>query len=246
MLRENRSPLRSFPPAGVRMAPVLALAAALILFGEGCAPAWKRGGEYKPSVYPDPPRQAAQPTGPSLWDDRGGTFFADRRARKVNDVVTIVVDETAKASKAANTSLSRDTSADLGISAFFGMEKSLSNRFPNLNPSGMVKTDGKNSFDGAGKTTREETLTTTVTAVVREIMPNGNMVIEARRTVSVNGENQVMIMHGIIRPEDVDGSNSVLSSRVAQARIEYFGEGVISEKQNPGWMAKILDHIWPF
>ncbi|MBI5418998.1 MAG: flagellar basal body L-ring protein FlgH, partial [Deltaproteobacteria bacterium] len=212
----------------------------------GCAPAWKRGEEYRVSTFPEPVPQAAPAAGPSLWDDRGGVLFADRRARKVNDVVTIVVDETAKASKAANTSLSRDTKADLGISAFFGLEKSIASRNPNLTPAGLVKADGKNSFDGAGKTSREESLTTTVTAVVREILPNGNMVLEAKRSVSVNGENQVMVLHGIIRPEDVDGGNSVASSRVAQARIEYYGVGVVSEKQNPGWMAKILDHLWPF
>jgi flagellar L-ring protein precursor FlgH len=226
--------------------PVFLLSACLAVSAAGCAPAWKRGEEYKASTFPESVPSKARPTDSSLWDDGRGAFFADRRARKVNDVVTIVVDETAKASKAANTSLSRDTSADLGISAFFGIEKSLSSRNPNLDPASLVKADGKNSFDGGGKTTREETLTTTVTAVVREILQNGNMVIEAKRTVSVNGENQVMIMHGIIRPEDVDGTNSVLSSRVAQARIEYYGEGVISEKQNPGWMARIIDHLWPF
>jgi flagellar L-ring protein precursor FlgH len=232
--------------SGANLRRFLIAALLSILWAGGCAPAWKRGGEYKPATYPEPPPRTASLAGPSLWDDRKGVLFTDRRARNVNDVVTIVVDESAKASKEAKTSASRDSSADLGISAFFGVEKTVAARKPNLSPSGLIKADTATSFDGEGKTSREESLTTTVTAVVREILPNGNMVLEARRTVSVNGENQVMIMHGIIRPEDVDGLNSVLSSRVAQARIEYYGEGIISEKQNPGWMARILDHIWPF
>lgn len=219
---------------------------AILLAVSGCAPAWKRGEEYKVSNYPDAPPRTAAVSGASLWDDRGGAFFADHRARKVNDVVTIVVDESAKASKAAGTALSRQSSADLGISAFFGLEKSVASKNGNVDPAALVKADGKTAFDGSGKTTREETLTTTVTAVVKEILPSGNMLIEARRDVGVNGEKQVMLLHGVIRPEDVDGFNSVPSSRVAQARIEYYGEGVISEKQNPGWMAKIVDHLWPF
>jgi len=225
----------------------MAMALPVVLLAmSGCAPAWKRGEEYKVTTWPEAPARTASVSGASLWDDRSGVFFADHRARKVNDVVTIVVDESAKASKAAGTALSRQSSADMGISAFFGLEKSVSARNGKVDPSALVQADGKTAFDGTGKTTREETLTTTVTAVVKEILPSGNMLVEARRDVGVNGEKQVMVLHGVIRPEDVDGSNSVPSSRVAQARIEYYGEGVISEKQNPGWMAKIIDHLWPF
>lgn len=219
----------------------------LLLALAGCAaPAWDRKAEYKVTTYPDAPVRVASANGPSLWDDRGGAFFTDRRARKVNDVVTIVVDESAKASKAAGTTLSRDSTTQLGISAFFGLEKSLAKRNSNLDPTALAAANGQTSFDGAGKTSREESLNTTVTAIVKAIMPNGTMEIEAKRTVSVNNENQVMVLHGVIRPEDVDGSNSVPSSRVAQARIEYYGEGVVSEKQNPGWMHRVIDHLWPF
>jgi flagellar L-ring protein precursor FlgH len=218
----------------------------LLLALAGCAPAWDRKAEYKVTTWPDAPVRVASASGTSLWDDRGGTFFSDRRARKVNDVVTIVVDESAKASKAAGTSLSRDSQTQLGISAFFGLEKSLAQKNSRMDPTALAATNANTSFDGSGKTSREESLTTTVTAVVKAIQPNGNMELEAKRTVSVNNENQVMVLHGVIRPEDVDGLNSVLSSRVAQARIEYYGEGVVSEKQNPGWMHRIIDHLWPF
>jgi flagellar L-ring protein precursor FlgH len=222
-------------------------AALLLLAAAGCAPAWDRKAEYKVMNYPDTPvRVASACNGASLWDDRNGAWFADRRARKVNDIVTIVVDESAKASKAAGTSLARDSNTSLGVSAFFGLEKSLSEKNSRITPSSMAQTNTTTGFDGSGKTSREETLSTTVTAFVKAILPNGNMEIEAKRSVSVNNENQVMVLHGVIRPEDVDGLNSVPSSRVAQARIEYYGEGVISEKQNPGWMHKIIDHLWPF
>jgi flagellar L-ring protein precursor FlgH len=231
----------------IRMSAACAVLMGTVLLAlSGCAPAWKRGEEYKVTTYPDAPVRTASVTGSSLWDDRGSGYFADHRARKVNDVVTIVVDESAKASKAAGTALSRDSSADLGISAFLGLEKSVVKRNSNMDPAALVSASGKTAFDGNGKTTREETLNTTVTAVVKEILSSGNMLIEARRDVGVNGEKQVMVLHGVIRPEDVDAANSVPSSRVAQARIEYYGEGVISEKQNPGWMTKIIDHLWPF
>ncbi len=221
-------------------------AAFLLLALAGCAPAWDRKAEYKVTTWPDAPVRVASASGASLWDDRSGAFFADRRARKVNDVVTIVVDESAKASKAAGTSLARDSSTQLGISAFFGLEKSIAGSNSRISPSSLVQSNTSTGFDGSGKTSREESLTTTVTAIVKAILPNGNMELEAKRTVSVNNENQVMVLHGVIRPDDVDGLNSVPSSRVAQARIEYYGEGVITEKQNPGWMHKIIDHLWPF
>lgn len=221
-------------------------AALLLLACAGCAPAWDRKAEYKVTTFPEAPVRVASLSGASLWDDRAGVFFADRRAHKVNDVVTIVVDESAKASKAAGTALNRDSSAQMGISSFFGLDKSVAAANSRISPSSLIAANGKTTFDGSGKTSREESLTTTVTAIVKAILPNGNMELEARRTVSVNNENQVMVLHGVIRPEDVDGSNAVLSSRVAQARIEYYGEGVLSEKQNPGWMLKIIDHLWPF
>lgn len=219
----------------------------LLLASAGCtAPAWDRKAEYKVTSFPEAPVRVASLSGPSLWDDRGGAFFADRRAHRVNDVVTIVVDENARASKAAGTALNRDSSAQMGISSFFGLDKSVAASNGRITPSSLIAANGKTTFDGSGKTSREETLTTTVSAIVKSILPSGNLEIEARRTVSVNNENQVMVLHGVIRPEDVDGSNSVLSSRVAQARIEYYGEGVLSEKQNPGWMMRIIDHLWPF
>ncbi len=226
-------------------APAL-LAGLAVLVLAGCAPAWKKGEEYRATLYPEPPPARKTPAGgSSLWDDRAGVFFADRRARKVNDVITIVVDEAAKASKAAGTSLSRQSAADMGFTAFLGLEKTIP-QHTNIDPKQAIKTDGTSTFDGSGKTTREETLTTTVSAIVREILPGGNMVIEARRDVAVNGEKQVMILHGIVRPEDVDGANAVPSSRVANARIEYYGEGDVSDKQNPGWLARIIDRVWPF
>lgn len=214
--------------------------------GAGCATGPKRGEAYRAMSYEAPAVRTAPSSGLSLWSGRSGVLFADRKARHVNDILTIVVDESAKASKDATTSLSRDSSADMGISAFFGLDQSSVLRKNRITPDQLVKAQGSSAFDGAGKTTREETLTTTLAAVVREIMPNGNMVIEARRTIGVNGETQVMVLHGIVRPEDVQGDNSVPSSRVAQASIEYYGQGVISEKQRPGWLSRTLDRVWPF
>lgn len=227
--------------------PIKAASGLLLLTLAGCtAPAWDRKAEYKVATYPETPVRVASASGTSLWDDRGGAFFSDRRARKVNDIVTILVDESAKASKAAGTTLSRDSTTQLGISAFFGLEKSLAKRNSNMDPTALAAANGQTSFDGAGKTSREESLNTTVTAIVKSALPNGNMEIEAKRTVSVNNENQVMVLHGVIRPEDVSGVNTILSSQIAQARIEYYGEGVVSEKQSPGWMHKVIDHLWPF
>lgn len=229
---------------------VAVVTVALVTLLVGCAaPGWKKGESYAPVVYADPPARTV-PGGEniSLWNDRSGNYFSDRRARKVNDIVTIVVSESAKASKAAGTQTSREGSADMGFDAFLGLEKKIA-QLPLLSANdkgSLVKFDGTSTFDGSGVTTREETLTTTLSAIVKEVLSNGNLLVEARRDIAVNGEMQVMVVHGIIRPDDIDGTNSVSSARVANARIEYYGEGVVSERQNPGWLTRLVDTVWPF
>jgi flagellar L-ring protein precursor FlgH len=85
-----------------------------------------------------------------------------------------------------------------------------------------------------------------MSAIVTQVLPNGNLVIEGKRLVRVNNEEQVMILSGVIRPRDVAADNSILSTLVADAKIFYSGEGVIADKQRPGWLSRGLDKFSPF
>ena len=172
-------------------------------------------------------------------------FFQDLRAHKVGDLVTINIVETSKASKKADTKTERSSSVDAGVTNFLGYEKQLGmpKAFDNTS---MIKASMGNKFDGSGSTSRDESMTASITARVIRVMPNGNLLIEGTRNIRVNNKTQHITLSGIIRPSDISPDNTVLSSYVADARIDYTGNGPVSDKQRPGWLARILDTVWPF
>jgi flagellar L-ring protein precursor FlgH len=188
-------------------------------------------------------QQALQPpatTEGSLWAaKRSNNLFSDLKARNVGDIVTINVVESATASKNATTKTSRES--DLSAS-WTGVLQKLSGNWVG----GEVKTDFANNFDGKGETTRSSQLAAYITAQVIQVLPNGYLVIHGNRQVRVNNENQIINVQGVIRTEDINANNIVLSTYIADARIELIGEGVVSDKQRPGWLARILDWVWPF
>lgn len=189
--------------------------------------------------------QSTQPvsTG-SLWPaDDHVFFYADKKALRIGDVITVRIIESAAASNTADTDLSRSSSANASLSTFFGKKK-----FLNLFKVGedLLTSSADNSHTGSGSTTRSGQLTATMTAIVQEVMPNGNLVIRGTREVLVNHEQQFITLTGIVRPEDVSRDNIVLSSQLADANISIGGLGVVADKQRSGWGTWIFDLIWPF
>lgn len=187
----------------------------------------------------------------SLWSQRGqGRFlFADHKARMVGDLITIHIVESSSASNQATTGTESKGDIDLGVTSFLGsrMDFNLNNFWgvdQGFNPS--IKASKKNTFDGKGTTTRKGTFSATLAARVIEVIPNGNLRIKGRREVTVNEERQVLVLTGIIRSEDISRENVVLSTGIADAEISFTGLGVISDKQHPGWLTRILDWVWPF
>jgi len=110
----------------------------------------------------------------------------------------------------------------------------------------LINASNSSSFDGSGSTMRRENLTATISTRVIEVLPNGNFLIQGRRNVRVNNEDQIILLEGTIRPRDISSDNTVNSSYIADARITYAGKGIISDRQQPGWLMGILDKIWPF
>ena len=126
------------------------------------------------------------------------------------------------------------------------MEKRYPASHPFFNPFAQVKSELNSDFDGSGTTQRSGDLTAFITTKVIEVLPNGNLKIEGTREVKVNNEKQLIILSGIIRPRDISPGNIILSTYVADAKIEYSGSGVIHDRQRPGWMTRIIDIVWPF
>lgn len=184
----------------------------------------------------------------SIWTDNGfnSNLFSDQKASRVGDVITVIVQETATANKSASTKASKDSSIENSASALFGFEKAVQLRNPNFNPSALMKTEHKDSFDGQGKTSRSGDFKTTLSAIVIKVYPNHNLLIRGSRTITLNEEEQIITLTGIVRPEDLSYENTVYSTKIANAKITYTGKGVIADKQHPGWMTRIISWIWPF
>jgi flagellar L-ring protein precursor FlgH len=188
---------------------------------------------------------------PAAYDDNGGfvysgsSLFSPRRARRVGDMVTVlVVQETAADSK-AGTSLKKKNESKAGIKAMFGLETAVA-KIPGGGPTLELDAGAENTFDGSGGTNRAGSLSGTITARVIQVLPNGHLVIAGRQAVKINNEVEVLGLRGVIDPRSILADNTVLSTLIADARIEYSGTGVVAGKQRPGWLSRILDVISPF
>ncbi len=184
----------------------------------------------------------------SLWPGESvqNTIFADYKARRVNDIVTIVVQETSGGTSKASTNTSRDATTTAGIATLLGLEKSLMNMNENLRPKIEVGGSASNSLKGQGDTNRGTTLSARLTARVVKVLDNGNLMIEGRRQLTLNAEDQNIVISGIVRPTDITTDNLIYSQFISDAKIYYTGHGVINEKMQPGWLTRIVDRVWPF
>jgi flagellar L-ring protein precursor FlgH len=167
-------------------------------------------------------------------------LFRDSKARFINDIVTIRVQETTQAVASADAKNSRDTSASAGFDKLFGLEKVVK-ELPTI-----VGGKGGSSYEGTGSTSRSTTLETNLAARVIDVLPNGYLVVEGKREIHVNNENQSIYLTGIVRPEDISSGNVVASSAIAQMSVRLQGKGVVSQPIKPGWLYKILNNILPF
>jgi flagellar L-ring protein FlgH len=211
----------------------------------GCAQHSQEVTNIEPLEEPVAANPKPQSPG-TLWNGDEGNWLADVKARRVGDIVTVIIKEQAKASKQATTDTSRDSSISAGISSFFGLEQSVAEKNSNLNPASLIEASSGNQFSGTGKTTRSEDLVATLTTQVVQVYPNGNLKIRGGKSVTVNNENQIIYLTGIVRPYDVTASNTVDSGNILNAQISYTGKGAISDKQKPGWLMRIFDNTWPF
>lgn len=185
-------------------------------------------------------------TNGSIWQSASIPLTEDGKARRLGDIVTIVITENASASKQATTATGRSSEISAGIPNLLGLEKAgiLTKNFADL--SNLINASASSSFDGSGSTTRRESLSATITAKVVDVLPNSNLEIEGRRNVKVNNEDQIVTVKGVIRQRDVTAENTINSIYVADAQITYSGEGIISDRQRPGWLMNVIDKLWPF
>ncbi len=200
--------------------------------------------------YPEP---AVRNEGSLFSDDARLDLFADLKARRVGDIITINIVEVSKANKSATTTTGRSNQVNADIVRLMGYENtsnvpavgSVFNSLK-LDPATGIEAGYQSSFTGRGTTNRNENMTAKMSARIIQVLPNGNLVVRGSQEILVNNEKQYITIQGVVRQADIAADNTVLSTYIADARIDYTGKGDLSRKQREGWLSRFFDVVWPF
>lgn len=186
---------------------------------------------------------AAAPAVPSasLFRAGAGAFLADQRASRVGDIMTVRINVADRANIGNTTARTRGGSEDAGVGALLGLESILPG-----NPSKAVTANSKSQYSGTGSISRSETINMTMSAIVTNVLPNGNLAIRGRQEMRVNYELRELIVTGIVRPQDISRDNSIPHTKIAEARISYGGRGQLTQAQQARWGQQIYDALFPF
>jgi len=196
-----------------------------------------------PMPAPDP--AVYQPN--SLWRSGARAFFKDQRAAKIGDILTVSIDIEDKGKINNTTSRSRTGSEKADLTNLLGYEGQLSKFLPNsVDPASLSSLGSTSSMVGAGSVDRAEAITLTVAALVTQVLPNGNLVIQGRQEVRINNEVRDLYINGIVRPEDISNTNTIKHTQIAEARISYGGRGQLTDVQQARYGQQLYDIIFPF
>ncbi|NEU13370.1 flagellar basal body L-ring protein FlgH [Methylobacterium sp. BTF04] len=201
---------------------------------------------YKPVRMPMPEIQPVSYAPNSLWRTGSRAFFKDQRAARLGDILTVNVAVTDQANISNETKRTRANAEDAGLPNAFGLEKAAAVAAAGISPDKLLSATSTTSNDGAGSVQRNETVTTSVAAVVTQVLPNGSLVIEGKQEIRVNFEVRELLVAGVVRPEDIAADNTIDSAKIAQARIAYGGRGQITDVQQPRYGQQALDILLPF
>jgi flagellar L-ring protein precursor FlgH len=189
---------------------------------------------------------AIKTEGSLFSEDTRPDFFADMKAMRVGDIITVNIVETSRASKQANTALSRNGRVGADFNTFLGMEASNNPPKQGFDIWRGIDAGMNTQFTGTGTTARNENITARVSARIVQVLPNQNLVVRGSQEILVNNEKQYITVQGVVRPADIATDNTVQSTYLADARIEYTGKGDITNKQREGWLTRAIGAIWPF
>ena len=221
------------------------------------------GIEMSPQTMPEvarvqvpmPPPEVARPLErgeeSSLWQRGSGGFFADQRATKVGDILTILFEIDDQASLSNASDRERSGSSQFTKPKFFGYGGKLHKILPGVGPADLpadniVDLSSNSTAGGSGSISRNESIDLKVAALVVQMLPNGNLVVAGRQEVKVNQELRELRVAGIIRPQDINMNNTIAYDKIAEARITYGGEGSISRQQLRGYGEGVVDIVLPY
>jgi len=201
---------------------------------------------YKPVQMPMPTPQPVVYNPNSLWRSGSRAFFNDQRAHVVGDLLTVKVNINDTAIFQDQTQLSRTTTEDSAITNFIGANALGGSVATAVLPGSLLTANSNSQMNGQGTINRQDQLVTNVAAVVTQVLPNGNMVIEGKQEVRLNAEIRELIVAGVVRPEDIQSDNAIELQKIAEARVAYGGRGTLTNIQTERWGQQAVDIILPF
>lgn len=188
----------------------------------------------------------SRPTGGSLYAEGVPGLFEDPSASRVGDILVIKIDERDVASHQADTQLNKSDATTYGLPAAVGLVAAIAARYPGVDPAKLLASTSDQKFSGNGQVKREGTVTAVLPVRVVQILPSGDLFVEGTKVVMVGEEEHHIYVSGVVRRVDIADDDSVPSSRIADAEIEYTGRGDISDTQRRGWLSRTLSKLWPF
>ncbi len=185
-----------------------------------------------------PPAMAALPPDASLFRAGAGAFLGDQRASHKGDILTVRINVADRAEVGNTTARTRGGSENAGLSAALGLGIA--------KPDPLIAGSSKSQFNGSGNISRSETISMTMSAIVTDVLPNGNLMIRGRQEIRVNYALRELIVTGMVRPQDIGRDNSIRHTQIAEARISYGGRGQLTQAQQARWGQQIYDALFPF
>ncbi|HET9958837.1 MAG TPA: flagellar basal body L-ring protein FlgH [Polyangiaceae bacterium] len=209
------------------------------------APFTPKQRKYEPGAYAAT-QKGSQPATGSIYSEAQPGFLEDTRALRVGDTVLVRINEHADAQGNATTNLNKESNREVGAEAMLGLVPAIRKSYPDIDPSKLLSLASSFDFKGQGSTQRAGTLTAAIGVHVKQELPNGDLFVEGTKVVMINHEEYHLYISGVLRPADIEQDNSVDSTLIADARVEFTGRGDIDDQVNRGWLTKLLDFVNPF
>lgn len=214
----------------------------IVLSLAACAAAPKRGDVAYAPVMPMIGYGPSQPSDSIYQMDSAWLLHEDIRARHVGDMLTVTLQEQTDAEQTAETGSSKSTSGSITAPTLLG--KSVTDKGVSVLDNSIAS---DHSFDGKGETTQSNSLSGSVTVIVVNVLQNGHLVVQGEKWINLNQGEEYIRLRGIVRPEDINPDNTIASTRIANADIQYGGDSFLAHSNEPGWLTKFLQSKWmPF
>ncbi|EPV0938832.1 flagellar basal body L-ring protein FlgH [Pseudomonas aeruginosa] len=214
----------------------------------GCVnPPPKPNDPYYAPVLPRTPLPAAQNNGAIYQAGFEQNLYDDRKAFRVGDIITIILNEKTQASKKANSDIQKDSKTKMGLTSLFGSGMTTNNPIGGGDLSLSAEYGGSRDAKGDSQAGQSNSLTGSITVTVAEVLPNGILSVRGEKWMTLNTGNELVRIAGLVRADDIATDNTVSSTRVADARITYSGTGAFADASQPGWLDRFfLSPLWPF